>query len=117
VYAWSGETVRAASWPPRSSRLLTTFAEPVADLASIPGGIAALLTRAGTSWDNQPRLALAVGRKVTTILLPDEPGQVTARSLRVSWPTVVVRTYIFTSRGRQTVQWRSVNGGHSWRQA
>jgi hypothetical protein len=117
VYAWSGETVRAASWPPRASRALETFAEPVADLAVIPGGVAALLTRAGTSWDNQPRLALVAGGDVTTLLLPDEPGQVIARSLRVSWPTVVVRTYVFTSRGRQTVQWRSVNGGKSWRQA
>jgi len=30
---------------------------------------------------------------------------------------LVVRTYLFTNRGRITIHWRSMNGGKSWREA
>ncbi len=114
VFSWSGTTVRAASWPPRHSHPFASFPEPLADVAAVPEGIAALLTSAGKSWDNAPRLAIVRGKKISTVTLPDEPGQVIARSIRVTWPTVVVRTFVFTDHGRETVHWRSPNGGRSW---
>jgi hypothetical protein len=117
VYSWNSDTIREAAWPPVRSHTDTTLPEEVADLATIPGGVVALLTDAGKSWDNVPRVAIVRGKRISTDTLPDEVGQVTARSLSVAWPTVVVRTYVFTDRGRVTVHWRSVNGGKSWRQA
>ncbi len=114
VFSWSGTTVRAASWPPRRSRPFASFPEALADVAAVPEGVAALLTGAGKSWDNTPRLAIVRGKKISTVMLPDEPGQVIARSIRVMWPTVVVRTFVFTEHGRETVHWRSPNGGRSW---
>ena len=54
-------------------------------------------------------------RLVGEFVLPHEPGRVIARALQVMWPTVVVRTYVFTDGGRRTVRWRSTNGGKTWR--
>jgi hypothetical protein len=117
VYSWTSDSIREAAWPPVRSHNDATLPEEVADLATIPGGVVALLTDAGKSWDNVARVAIVRGKRISTATLPDEIGQVTARSLSVAWPTVVVRTYVFTDRGRVTVHWRSVNGGKSWRQA
>ena len=115
VYTWTGTAIRRAAWPPVRSKPLASFAEQIADAAPVPGGVVVLLTAAGKNWDNTARLALIRGGSVTSLLLPMEDGRVTARSLQVAWPTVVVRTYLYTDEGRRTVRWRSTNGGRTWR--
>jgi hypothetical protein len=115
LYVWSGDDLRRALWPPRRSANLAVLSETIADAAPIPGGVAALLTESGHSWDNNLRIALLRGDTDSTLDLPDEPGRVLARALTVDWPTLVVRTYVFTDDGRRTVSWRSTDGGKSWR--
>ena len=117
LYTWVGSAIRDAAWPPVRSKPLASFAEQIADAAPVPGGVAILLTAAGKDWDNAARLAVIRGDSATTLVLPAESGRVTARSLQVTWPTVVVRTYVYTDDGRRTVRWRSTNGGKSWRAA
>jgi hypothetical protein len=117
LYTWSGDALRRASWPPRRSAKLAVLAETIADAAPIPGGVAALLTESGHSWDNEARIAVLKGDTDSTLDLPDEPGRVLARALTVDWPTLVVRTYVFTDDGRRTVSWRSTDGGKSWHAA
>jgi hypothetical protein len=117
VYTWSGNTIHESAWPPARSRAVARVSEPIADVATSPGGAIALLSSAGSGWDNAPRLAIVRGKLISTETLPDELGQVTARSLSVTWPMLVVRTYLFTTRGRITIHWRSMNGGKSWREA
>jgi hypothetical protein len=115
VYTWSGASVRQASWPPARSAPLATLAMEVADLAVVPGGVAALLTDEGRSWDNSARVVVLRGDSRSVLALPSLGGRVLARALTVAWPTVLVRTYVFTDLGRRTVLWRSGNGGKSWR--
>jgi hypothetical protein len=91
--------------------------ETVADAAPIPGGVAALLTASGRSWDNDAHVVEVKGESDATIALPQEPGRVLARALTVNWPSLVVRTYVFTDDGRRTVSWRSTDGGKTWRPA
>ena len=114
VYTWSGNSIRRSAWPPSRSSPLKTFGEEIADVAPVPGGIAVLLTEAGKSWDNNARVAVIRNGSAASLMLPAEPGRVTARALQVMWPTVVVRTYVYTDGGRRTVLWRSTNGGKSW---
>ena len=117
VYTWDGDAIRRAAWPPVRSRTIKTFTTQIADAAAVPSGVAVLLTQAGKDWDNAARLAVIRDGSATTLVLPDEVGRVTARALLVTWPTVVIRTYVYTDAGRRTVLWRSTNGGKSWRAA
>jgi hypothetical protein len=117
IYTWSGATIRRAAWPPRRSSTLATLAETVADAAPIPGGVAALLTASGQAWDNDAHVVEVKGDSDATIALPPEAGHVLARALTVNWPSLVVRTYVFTDGGRKTVSWRSTDGGKTWRPA
>ncbi len=117
IYTWTGAAIRHAAWPPVRSRPLRTFGAEIADAAAVPSGVAVLLTQAGKDWDNAARLALIRAGSATTVVLPDEAGRVTARAVQVAWPTVVIRTYVYTDEGRRTVRWRSTNGGKSWRAA
>ena len=105
------------SWPPRRSALVATVPETIADAAVIPDGVAVLLTEAGHEWDNNARILVFKGDTGSAIVLPSEPGRVIARALTVTWPTLAVRTYVFTDKGRRTVNWRSTNGGKSWHAA
>lgn len=114
LYTWSDATLSRASWPPRRSTMLATLGETIADAAPIPGGVAALLTGSGHSWDNRARIVALRGDAESTIELPDEPGDVLARALTADWPNLVVRTYVFTDSGRKTVSWRSTDGGKTW---
>lgn len=114
VYTWNTNTMRQAAWPPVRSTPLTTFPEEVADAAGVPGGVLALLTDEGKSYDDAVRLALVRGSSTTTFTLPAESGRVLAHGLKVDWPTVVVRTYVYTDSGRRTVLFQSTNGGQSW---
>jgi hypothetical protein len=115
LYTWSGNDLRRASWPPRRSTHVATLAETIADAATVPGGVVALLTSAGHRFDNATRLVFERGDRSTSVTLPDTVGRVEARALTVHWPDVVVRTYVFTDRGRKTILWRSLNGGKTWR--
>jgi hypothetical protein len=117
LYTWAGSAVRRAVWPPRRSTPLTTLRESIADAAPIPGGVAVLLTDSGRSWDNSARVVEVRGHTQSTIALPNEPGQVLARALTAAWPSLVVRTYVFTTNGRKTVTWRSTDGGRTWHAA
>ena len=114
LYVWSGDDLRRASWPPLRSTKLAVLPETIADAAPVPGGVAALLTESGHSWDNNPRIAVLRDDRDSTLDLPDLPGRVLARALTVDWPTLVVRTYVFTDDGRKTVIMRSTNAGKSW---
>jgi hypothetical protein len=114
VYTWDDNSIRQVSWPPLRSQPLKTFTAKIADAAPVPGGVAVLLTEAGKDWDNDPRLSVIRGSSATSLMLPDEAGRVTVRALQVAWPTVVIRTYVYTDDGRKTVRWRSTNGGKSW---
>jgi len=40
---------------------------------------------------------------------------VVVRALTVNWPSLIVRTYVFTDNGRITVLWHSADGGKTWR--
>jgi uncharacterized protein YndB with AHSA1/START domain len=93
------------------------MSETVADAAPIPGGVAALLTASGQGWDNDAHVVEVKGDGDATIALPPEVGHVLARALTVNWPSLVVRTYVFTDDGRKTVSWRSTDGGKTWRPA
>jgi hypothetical protein len=117
VLTWSDNVVRRTAWPPTHATRVASLANSVADVAVVPGGFAALQTSAGTSFDNAARVAIVRGGSTTTETLPEQPGRVVARSLTVTWPTVVVRSLVFTDRGRKTVRWRSTNGGRSWQLA
>lgn len=115
LYTWSGSELRRAAWPPARSAPLTTVSETIADVAPVPGGVAALLTAAGHGWDNSAHLQIMRGDTVSTVTLPAISGRVQARALAVAWPYVVVRTFVFTAKGRRTELWQSANGGKSWR--
>ncbi len=117
LYTWTGSTLRRVSWPPRRSAPVATVPEAIADAAVIPDGVAVLLTEAGREWDNNARIVVLKGDTDSTIVLPSESGRVIARALTVTWPTLAVRTYVFTDKGRRTVNWRSTNGGKSWHAA
>jgi hypothetical protein len=71
-------------------------------------------TSAGRSFDNVAHVTVLRG-DVSSTLTAAAPGRILARSLRVTWPTIVVRTLVFTDAGRKTVRWRSTSGGSSWR--
>jgi hypothetical protein len=114
LYTWAGSALRRASWPPLRSTALATLPQTIADAAPIPGGVAALLTEAGHSWDNDARIVVLRGDTDSTLVLPEEPGRVLARALTVNWPDLSVRTYVFTDDGRRTVSWRSSDGGKTW---
>jgi hypothetical protein len=79
--------------------------------------MAALQTSAGRSFDNVARVTILRGDVSSTVTLPAQSGRVLARSLSVEWPSIVVRTLVFTDAGRRTARWRSTNGGRSWRPA
>jgi hypothetical protein len=114
LYSWSGEGLRRAAWPPTRSAPLAALPLTIADAVPVPGGVATLLTAAGRSWDNAARITILRGDMESTITLPATSGRVLARALTADWPKIVVRTYVFTDRGRRTVLWRSTNGGESW---
>jgi hypothetical protein len=63
------------------------------------------------------RLALVRGGAITSIELPAVSGRVLVRSLSVRWPQLAVRSFPVTDAGRQTVRWRSLDGGESWTKA
>jgi hypothetical protein len=117
LFSWSGDEVRRSVWPPLHSARIETFASRVADVAPVPGGMAALQTSAGRSFDNVARVTILRGDVSSTVTLPAQSGRVLARSLSVEWPSIVVRTLVFTDAGRRTARWRSTNGGRSWRPA
>jgi hypothetical protein len=117
IYTWSGKTVRTVAWPPRSAGRAIPLGADVAGVGPAAGGFVALLTSAGRGWDDAPRLALVRGTTVSSIELPAVSGRVLVRSLTVAWPQLAVRSFLYTDSGRQTVRWRSVDGGESWAKA
>jgi hypothetical protein len=125
LWWWRGGTLfRAAQWPPAKKGLrrkrVARIKGEILDAKPVPDGVAALVTSrvAGIRFDNSPRILLVRGAVVTVLTLPAVEGQILARSLDVSWPQITVRgaDVVAFTRGQQgAVNWRSADGGVSWR--
>ena len=125
LWWWRGGTLfRAAKWPPAKKGLrrkrVARIKGEILDAKPVPDGVAALVTSrvAGIRFDNSPRILLVRGGVVTVLTLPTVEGQILARSLDVSWPQITVRgaDVVAFTRGQQgAVNWRSADGGASWR--
>jgi hypothetical protein len=122
LYWYAGQRLYSVPWPPsgealRSRTVARVRTGAIVDLAIVPAGVAALVSRRvhGQGWDWAPRLVFVRSGLVRTVTLPRVGGGVLARSLRVDWPTLGVHAVDFVSFDRpEPVIWTSEDGGVSW---
>jgi hypothetical protein len=118
LYWWREEELhRVFDWPaatsPLRSRVVASVDGSIVDAASTPEGVAALVDRRG----RVPQVAIARGDEVTVSTLPDAGRETVARSVDVSWPTIVVRGIDTSDVERSPfapAEWRSRDGGATW---
>jgi hypothetical protein len=109
-------------WPPRNGPIRSRVAAAVGegrivDLASVPGGAAALVSSRvnGAGWDIAPRVLVYRSGKATTLRLPGTTGDVLVRAISASWPTLTVHGANFDRNGAIVpLVWRSPDGGRRW---
>ena len=124
LWWWRGGALyRAAAWPPGPGGLRSVKAAAVRgailDVETLPGGVAALVTRrvSGLGFDRTPVLLLGNGSALRRRTLPAVGGDVLVRSLEVRWPEIAVRgldVTAFTRREEGSVLWLSEDGGTTW---
>jgi hypothetical protein len=124
LWWWRGGTLyRAAAWPPGPGGLKGVKAASVKgailDVAALPGGVAALVTRrvGGLGYDRVPTVLLGNTSTLRQRTLPGVGGDVLLRSLSVNWPELRVRGFdvtAFTRREEGSVEWVSEDGGATW---
>jgi len=118
LYWWSGSTLeQVTGWPARTGALrsqpVARFSAPIADVAAVDGGVAALLTNAGRGWDDPPHVELLRAGRSETLDLPASGGEVLAARLAADWPRLTV-TGVAVDGPPRSVTWRSTNGGQTW---
>ena len=118
LYWWDAGTLqRVVNWPAGAALRSQVVAHPdgsIVSAAAIPGGVAALVDRGS----KPPQVIVARGASTQTVTLPDAGSAVVARSLTAAWPVLTVngRSYAAPSTAPDPrVQWRSTNGGKTWR--
>jgi hypothetical protein len=92
----------------------------IVDVEPVPGGALALVTRrvAGFGFDRAPLLRFVQNGVLRVRALPRVGGEVLVRSVEVQWPVIAVHGFDVTAftRGEEgSVEWRSQDGGATWR--
>ncbi len=119
LYWWDAGTLdRVVNWPSAGATLRSqVVAHPdgsIVSAAVVPGGVAALVDRGA----KPAQVIVGRGAAVQTVTLPDAGAAVVARSLTAAWPTLIVRGHSYASPSSAPdpkVEWRSTNGGKTWR--
>jgi hypothetical protein len=118
LYWWDAGTLqRVVNWPAGAALRSRVVAHPdgtIVSAASGAGGVAALVDRGA----KPPQVIVSHGSAAQTVTLPDAGPGVVARTLSAAGPALTVRgrSYAAPSTAPDPlVQWRSTNGGASWR--
>jgi hypothetical protein len=117
---WDGGTLHALSnFPgkaPRTHVALKVANGTIVDVATVPGGVAALVSNRvkGLGRDTDPRVAVIRAGKTQTVTLPAQTGDILAQRLVVRWPRLIVAGTDFDSAPAKSVSWESTDGGSTW---
>ena len=120
VYWWDGGKLHAlTNFPGKATRThlaLSVADGTIVDAATVPGGVAALVSNrvGGLGWDTNPRVAVIRSGKTRLVTLPAQTGEILAQTLLVRWPRLIVTGTDFDTGPVKSVGWVSTDGGATW---